>query len=132
MNSRASRLILSPIRQWRASRLMAAHGKSLSYSTAWCLVTLARDPGELPYVRNYIGQVRLSADRPDPVGVFTDVWEQVDAAERVRRMQWLDRYAATPLYRLGVTVELMELAGMYVVEWALPPDVEARSIIDQV
>lgn len=131
MTTRAMRWILAPMRQWRTYRLMAAHGASLNYSTAWCLVALACDPAELPYVRNLSTRTRLLALKPEPVGVFVDVWEQIDPVERLRRLRWLARHSATPLYRLGITCELVELAGLCVVEWALPPGSTANSIVSQ-
>lgn len=129
MTTRLLRWILSPVRQWRTYRLMAAHGASLTYTTAWCLVVLACDPAELPYVRNLSARDRLLAWNPVPAGVLVDIWEQLSPAERYRRLRWLAHHSATPLYRLGITCELVELAGLYVIEWALPPGSTANSMV---
>lgn len=131
MDARVLRWVLSPMRQWRAYRLIAAHGPSLSYGTAWSLVSLAQDPSELPFVRSLSARARIRSARADPVGVVVDVWAQVSPAEQARRLKWLRRHAATPLYRLGITEELIELAGLYVIEWALPPASSASSIVAQ-
>lgn len=107
---------------------MAHHGTSLSYKTAWCLVLLARDPASLAYVR------RLSSPEEGvsgPVGVVVDVWIDLNEFERVRRLKWLKRHSETPLHKLGIVEELIELAGLFVVEWSLPPGCPATSIVVQ-
>lgn len=122
------RWLLAPISQWRAHRLVAHHGPSLSYRTAWCLVLLAQDPASLPYVR----RLWLQHGREDlHVGVMIDVWVQITEVERKRRLSWLQRHSETPLHRLGITEELIELAGLSVIEWSLPPNCPATSIVVQ-
>ena len=128
---RISQLMLAPVRQWRTYRLMAAHGPFLPYSTAWCLVALANDPAELPFVRRFSAQARMESGNAELVGVVVDVWAQIGQVEQARRLKWLSRYAETPLYRLGISEELIELAGLFVVEWALPPGSAASSIVVQ-
>ncbi|MEU3883072.1 hypothetical protein [Streptomyces californicus] len=120
------RWLLAPRWQWRTRRLRAAHGLFLSYESAWCLVALADDVANLPYVRR--------RTRPVPgvaPGVMVDVWAQLDPAEQQRRRAWLTRYSRTPLHLLGVPEELIELAGLHVTEWALPPDVPSISLVVQ-
>jgi hypothetical protein len=122
----AIRWLLAPRWQWRTHRLQAAHGPTLSYEVAWCLVALAANVANLPYVR------RRSRPVPGvPPGVMVDVWAQLDPAERQRRRAWLTRHGRTPLHLLGVPEEVIELAGLHVAEWALPPDVSAISVVSQ-
>ncbi|AJE38711.1 hypothetical protein [Streptomyces nodosus] len=120
------RWLLAPRRQWRTRRLRAAHGPTLPYETAWCLVALADDVGNLPYVR------RRTRPVPSvPPGVMVDVWAQLEPAEQQRRRAWLTRHSRTPLHLLRVPEELIELAGLHVTEWALPPDVPSISLVVQ-
>jgi len=120
------RWLLAPRRQWRTGRLRAAHGPTLPYEVAWCLVALADDVDNLPYVR------RRTRPMPNvPPGVMVDVWAQLDPAEQQRRRDWLTRHSRTPLHLLGVPEELIELAGLHVTEWALPPDVPSISLVVQ-
>jgi hypothetical protein len=62
---------------------------------------------------------------------MVDVWVQMSHPEKERRLKWLKRYSETPLHRLGITEELIELAGLSVVEWSLPPGCSATSIVVQ-
>lgn len=62
---------------------------------------------------------------------MVDVWVQMNETERQRRINWLQRYSETPLHRLGITEELIELAGLSVTEWSLPPNCPATSIVVQ-
>ncbi|MYU10535.1 hypothetical protein GTZ78_07495 [Streptomyces sp. SID8361] len=120
------RWLLAPRWQWRTRQLRASHGPTLSYEVAWCLVALADDVDNLPYVRRH--------NRPVPSvppGVMVDVWAQLDPAEQQRRRAWLTRHSRTPLHLLGVPEELIELAGLHVTEWALPPDVPSISLVVQ-
>ncbi|MCZ0209581.1 hypothetical protein OZK63_29670 [Streptomyces sp. UMAF16] len=120
------RWLLAPRRQWRTRRLRAAHGPTLSDEAAWCLIALADDAANLPYVR------RRTRPVPSvPPGVMVDVWTQLDPAEQQRRRAWLTRHRRTPLHLLGVPEELIELAGLHVTEWALPPDVPSISLVVQ-
>ncbi|WP_134655876.1 hypothetical protein [Streptomyces sp. H23] len=120
------RWLLAPRRQWRTHRLRATHGPTLSYETAWCLVALADDVGNLPYVRRRTRPVPSA-----PPGVMVDVWAQLNPAEQQRRRAWLTRHSRTPLHQLGVPEELIELAGLRVTEWALPPDAPSISLVVQ-
>ena len=122
------RWLLAPISQWRAHRLVTHHGPSLSYNTAWCLVLLAQDPASLPYVRRLLLQ---DGSKDRQTGVMIDVWTQANSTEKERRLKWLKRYSETPLHKLGITEELIELAGLYVIEWSLPPGCPAISIVVQ-
>ncbi|MCW1100083.1 hypothetical protein OJ963_40550 [Streptomyces sp. RS2] len=122
----AVRWLLAPRRQWRTRRLRAAHGPALSYETAWCLVALADDVGNLPYVR------RRTRPVPSvPPGVMVDVWAQLGPPEQQRRRDWLTLHHRTPLHLLGVPEELIELAGLHVTEWALPPGMPSVSLVVQ-
>ncbi|WP_327157679.1 hypothetical protein [Streptomyces tubercidicus] len=129
MKLKTLRWLLAPIHQWRTYRLMAAHGSSMGYSTAWSLVALARHPDELPYVQN--AAVRSAVQSAPAAGVRVDAWDRLDPEERARRISWLNRYRATPLQRLGVPEEIIEIAGLQVVEWGLPPERDAASIVVQ-
>ncbi|MFJ7200965.1 MULTISPECIES: hypothetical protein [unclassified Streptomyces] len=120
------RWLLAPRWQWRTRRLRAVHGLSLSYESAWCLIALAADVANLPYVRRRTRPVPGAAP-----GVVVDVWAQLHPAEQQRRRAWLTRHSRTPLHLLGVPEELIELAGLHVIEWALPPDVPSISLVVQ-
>ncbi|MEW2292198.1 hypothetical protein ABZ719_05735 [Streptomyces sp. NPDC006743] len=120
------RWLLAPRWQWRTRRLRAAHGPTLAYEAAWCLVALADDVDNLPYVRRRTRPVPSA-----PAGVMVDVWAQLDPGEQQRRRAWLTRHNRTPLHMLGVPEELIELAGLHVTEWALPPDVPSISLVVQ-
>lgn len=122
------RWLLAPVSQWRAYRLVSDHGPSMSYQMAWSLVVLARDPASLPYVRR---QAFNKEETDGRVGVILDVWIQLSRLEKNRRLRWLKRHSETPLYRLGITEELIELAGLSVMEWSLPPGCQATSIVVQ-
>lgn len=124
----SSRWMLAPRWQWRAVRLRKAHGPSLSPMVAWCLVSLAQDPGNAPFVWSLV--VRQGASRDAP-GVSLDCWAALELKEKARRSAWLGRYGATPLFRLGIPEELIEISGLHVVEWRLPPGVDAASLIYQ-
>lgn len=125
---RSGRWLLAPRWQWRAMRLRKSHGPSLSPMAAWCLVSLARDPSNAPLV--WILVVRQGANRGTP-GVGLDCWAALEEEEKARRCAWLEKYRATPLSRLGVPEELIEISGLQVVEWRLPPGVEAASLVYQ-
>ncbi|MEV6165620.1 hypothetical protein AB0L71_27655 [Streptomyces sp. NPDC052052] len=120
------RWLLAPRWQWRTRRLRAAHGPTLSYEVAWCLIALADDVANLPYVRRRTHPVPCV-----PPGVMVDVWAQLDPAEQERRRAWLTCHSRTPLHLLGLPEELIELAGLHVTEWALPPDVPSISLVVQ-
>ncbi|MEU5284882.1 hypothetical protein N7925_03390 [Streptomyces sp. CA-278952] len=120
------RWLLAPRWQWRTRRLRAAHGHTLSYEVAWCLIALASDVANLPYVR------RRTRPVPSvPPGVMVDVWAQLDSAEQQRRRAWLTSHGRTPLHLLGIPEELIELAGLHLTEWSLPPDVPSISLVVQ-
>ncbi|MFF2331167.1 MULTISPECIES: hypothetical protein [unclassified Streptomyces] len=120
------RWLLAPRWQRRARRLQSDHGPTLSYEVAWCLVALAADVDNLRYVR---GRTLPAPDAPP--GVVIDVWTQLPPQEQQRRRAWLTRHRRTPLHLLGVPEELIELAGLHVTEWALPPDVPSISLVVQ-
>lgn len=101
----------------------------MSHTTAWCLVALARDPGYIPFVRHIVAQ-RPPGESVAP-GVVLDSWQGLEPREQARRIAWLDRHKATPLHRLGVPEEVIELAGLHVVEWRLPPGRDVASIVAQ-
>ncbi|MFJ7237913.1 hypothetical protein ACIQWB_12315 [Streptomyces olivaceus] len=120
------RWLLAPRWQWRIRRLQAAHGPTLSYEVAWCLVALAADVDNIRYVRG-----RTFPVPGTPPGVMVDVWAQLAPREQQRRHAWLIRHRRTPLHLLGVPEELIELAGLHVTEWALPPDEPSISLVVQ-
>ncbi|MEU6059094.1 hypothetical protein [Streptomyces sp. NPDC047097] len=120
------RWLLAPRWQWRTRRLQATHGPTLSYEDAWCLIALAADVGNLRYV-----QGRALPVPGVPPGVMVDVWAQLPPQEQRRRRAWLARHRRTPLHLLGVPEELIELAGLHVTEWALPPDEPSISLVVQ-
>ncbi|MEV0874800.1 hypothetical protein AB0932_27420 [Streptomyces sp. NPDC006682] len=120
------RWLLAPRWQWRTRRLQAAHGNGLPYEVAWCLVALADDVSNLRYVR---GRTRPVPSVPP--GVVVDVWVQLDPAEQQRRRAWLTHHSRTPLHLLGIPEELIDLAGLHVTEWALPPDLPSISLVVQ-
>ncbi|MEU2730623.1 hypothetical protein ABZ650_23200 [Streptomyces griseoviridis] len=121
-----ARWLLAPRWQRRTRRLQAAHGPTLTYEVAWCLVALAADTDNLRYVR---GRTRPVPGVPP--GVMVDVWAQLSPPEQERRRVWLTRHRRTPLHLLGVPEELIELAGLNVTEWALPPDIASISLVVQ-
>lgn len=125
--ARPWRWLLAPLTQWRARRLVMHHGPTLDDDTAWCLVSLAQDPAVLPYVR----RLRNQEGGELHGSVVTDVWSRITAGERKRRLTWLQHHSETPLHRLGVTEELIELAGLTVTEWSMPPGSRATSIVVQ-
>jgi len=129
--SQGQRWLLAPMRQWRSRRLLAAHGPTLSDMEAWCLVALAHDPADLPYVRALVTRQRMRSSAVLPPGVLLDVWAQLDTAEQRRRRTWLEKHRRTPLHRLGVPEELIELAGLRIIEWSLPPGCSASSLVVQ-
>ncbi|MFJ2135210.1 hypothetical protein ACIOMQ_30955 [Streptomyces sp. NPDC087845] len=89
-------------------------------------VALAHDMANLPCVR------RRARPVPSvPPGVMVDVWAQLDPTEQQRRRAWLTRHSRTPLHLRGVPEEVIELAGLHVTEWALPPDVPSISLVVQ-
>lgn len=125
---RSGRWLLAPRWQWCAMRLRKAHGSSLSPTAAWCLVSLARDPGNAPFVWSLV--VRQGANRGTP-GVSLDCWAVLEGKEEARRCAWLEKYGETPLSRLGISEELIEISGLHVVEWGLPQGVDAASLVYQ-
>jgi hypothetical protein len=95
---------------------------------AWWLIALARDPLSLTLVRSVTAPGAGAAMTP---GVVLDDWSALSSEEQARRHAWLDRHGATPLRRLGVPEEVIELAGLRVTEWELPPGVDAASVVAQ-
>ncbi|MEU5382394.1 hypothetical protein ACFVT9_09905 [Kitasatospora cineracea] len=87
---------------------------------------LRRSPAEIGYVR------AVSAETPlgdtSPPGVTRDDWTALSDVERARRLRWINRYGATPLALLRLPVQAVELSGLRVVEWDLPPGCSACSL----
>ncbi|MDP9607928.1 MULTISPECIES: hypothetical protein [Streptomyces] len=116
MKLETKRWLLAPARQWRTHRLMAQQGPSLSYTTAWALVTLANSPEEFAFVQQ-------SARETDPTveaGLYFDDWKELSSQERDRRKRWLLRRGSSPVQQLGITEEAIKRAGMRVVDWGEP------------
>lgn len=125
MNLCTTRWLLAPLRQWRTRRLMAQHGSTLPYDTAWALITLVSAPDEADLVRAWANE--SFHDTPgvhyDQPGVHYDQWHQLSEAEQIRRRRWLHRHGHSPIriLHLGLDGDLIKSAGIHVLDWAAPP-----------
>ncbi len=117
MRIRTTRWLLAPLRQLRTLRLMAHHGRSLTYDTAWALVSLHIAPNDTAFVRAWI--------RENPSGVpgtRYDHWHELEPAEQRRRLRWLRRHGSrSPIQLLGLSPSLIQSAGLHVLDWGRPP-----------
>ncbi|MBE8473870.1 hypothetical protein [Streptomyces justiciae] len=116
MNLHQRRWLLAPIRQWRTRRLMAQHGPSLGYPTAWALITLANAPLEATFVQQWIRE----SDDPGEAGLSYDDWRGLTDKERERRNRWLLRHRRSPIQMLEIPDELLKRTGIRVVDWGTP------------
>ncbi|MET9080129.1 hypothetical protein [Streptomyces sp. NPDC004232] len=116
MNLQRRRWLFAPIRQWQTRRLMAQHGPSLTYTTAWALIALRTSPNEFTLVQQW---ARESGDFGEP-GLYNDEWSELTDAERARRKRWLIRHGCSPVQRLGISEPLLKRAGIHVIDWGQP------------
>ncbi|MDX2546165.1 hypothetical protein ACOT81_27445 [Streptomyces sp. WI04-05B] len=116
MSVQQRRWLLAPIRQWRTRRLMAQHGPSLTYATAFALITLATSPREVSFVQQSIRE----SDEPVEAGLCFDDWRELTGQERERRDRWLLRHDRSPIQMLGINGGLLKTAGLRVVDWGKP------------
>ena len=113
MNLQTTRWLLAPLRQLRTRRLMAQHGPTLSYETAWALIALHSEPDEADFVRAW---ARHNTDAPP--GVHYDRWQELTEAERQRRQRWLRHHGHSPIQLLRLDPELIKSAGIRVLDWS--------------
>ncbi len=116
MNLQHRRWLLAPLRQWRTLRLMAQHGPSLTYTTAWALIALHSSPDEFTFVQQWAQE---SGDL-GKAGISYDQWSELSDGERARRTRWLLRHGRSPVQRLGISEPLLKRAGLRVVDWGEP------------
>ncbi|MDQ0761493.1 hypothetical protein [Streptomyces canus] len=116
MNQHHRRWLLAPVRQWRTRRLMAQHGPSLAYSTAWALITLATAPREVAFVQQSIRE----SDEPGEAGLCFDDWTELTDQEREHRRRWLSRHDRSPIQMLEIPEELLKTTGLRVNDWGEP------------
>jgi hypothetical protein len=123
MNLHTTRWLLAPVRQLRTHRLMAQHGPTLSYDTAWVLIALHRAPDEAAFVRAW------ARENPSgPPGVHYDGWHEQSEAEQQRRLRWLRRHGRSPIQLLCLDAGLIQSAGVHVFDWGRPPVLSGTSI----
>ncbi|SFL68048.1 hypothetical protein [Streptomyces pini] len=115
MNPHTARWLLTPLRQLRTHRLMAQHGPTLPYETAWALITLRRAPDEAGFVRAWAGE-----NPGEEPGVHYDRWHELSQAEQRRRRQWLHRHGHSPVQLLRLDADLIKAAGLHVLDWGPP------------
>lgn len=121
MKPRTARWLLAPLRQLRALRLMKRHGPSLSYDTAWALITLHTAPDETPLIRSW---ARENPGRAP--GVHYDRWHDLSKTEQQRRRTWLQRHNRSPIQLLNLEAGLIFSTGLHVLDWGLPPQPSAQ------
>ncbi|WP_411139325.1 hypothetical protein [Streptomyces sp. C10] len=112
MNLHTTRWLLAPLRQLRTRRLMAQHGPTLPYDTAWALITLHTAPDETDLVRAW------AQENPSPPpGIHHEQDHNLDDAERARRHRWLRRHGHSPIQLLHLDADLIKSTGLHVVDW---------------
>jgi hypothetical protein len=116
MKLRTARWLLAPVRQLRTHRLIARHGPTLAYDTAWALITLYSAPAETPLVRAW------ARENPDAApGIHYDRWHALSQAEQQRRLRWLRRRGQhSPIQLLQLDVGLIHSTGLHVLDWGRP------------
>lgn len=122
MNMRTRRWLLAPSRQWRTHRLMKQHGPSLAYPTAWALIALRHAPNEFFFAQQAVREAGVL----DAPGVRHDDWSTLSGRERARRDHWLQRRQVSPIQRLGLDEEVIERAGLSVVDWGRRTEQSSR------
>ncbi|MEV8389791.1 MULTISPECIES: hypothetical protein [unclassified Streptomyces] len=95
---------------------MKQQGSSLTYTTAWALVTLATSPNEFAFVQQSVQEAGATVE----AGLYFDDWSDLSSQERARRKRWLLRRGCTPIQRLGITDASLKRAGIRVVGWGKP------------
>ncbi|MGW7520410.1 hypothetical protein ACWGJ2_32995 [Streptomyces sp. NPDC054796] len=123
MTLRNRRWLLAPLRQLRTQRLIARHGPTLPYDTAWALIGLSQgSEGEGAAVRTW------ARENPDgPPGIHHDHWHDLSAAEQRRRRKWLQRHRHSPVQLLRLNAALIHSTGLHVLDWDRPPEETAGS-----
>lgn len=116
MQRSTKRWLLSPITQWRASRLSARQGEGIDLQTAWILVRLRRNPAEAEYALTVSGLPKSASP-----GIHYDDWNNLSPEERSRRRSWLARHGRSPFQQLGITADFLVRAGIEVTDWGPPP-----------
>ncbi|MEU6547917.1 hypothetical protein [Streptomyces sp. NPDC046859] len=117
MNLHTARWLLAPVRQLRTRRLMARHGPTLAYDTAWALITLHSAPDETTLVRAWARESPGAAP-----GIHHDRWHTLSQAEQQRRLRWLRRHGHSPVQLLQLDAGLIHSTGLHVLDWGTPPD----------
>ncbi|MFE1947085.1 hypothetical protein [Streptomyces massasporeus] len=117
MNHRTTRWLLAPLRQLRTHRLMAQHGPTLPYDTAWALITLHTAPDETTLVRAWAGEHPGST-----AGIQHDRWNNLSSSEQRRRRAWLRRHGHSPIQLLNLDPLLVHSAGLHVLDWGQPTE----------
>jgi hypothetical protein len=126
MKARTARWLLAPLRQLRTLRLMAHHGPTLPYDTAWALTTLHTAPDDTAFLRAW------SRENPGGApGIHYDHWHKLEPAERQRRLRWLHRHGHSPVQRLGLEPSLIQSAGIHVLDWGRPSDAGGQQLSAQ-
>ncbi|MFD4711932.1 hypothetical protein ACFWN5_19995 [Streptomyces sp. NPDC058430] len=116
MKLHTARWLLAPLRQLRTRRLMARHGPTLTYDTAWALITLHSAPDETALVRAWAHENPSAAP-----GIHYDHWHTLNQAEQQRRLGWLRRHGRSPIQLLQLDAGLIHSAGLHVLDWGRPP-----------
>ncbi|MFJ4519000.1 hypothetical protein ACIP6V_35090 [Streptomyces sp. NPDC088770] len=116
MKPHTARWFLAPVRQVRTRWLMARHGPTLAYDTAWALITLHCAPDETTLVRAW------ARENPDAApGIHYDHWHTLSQAEQQRRLRWLRIHGHSPIQLLQLDAGLIHSTGLHVLDWGRPP-----------
>ncbi|MFB7575726.1 hypothetical protein [Streptomyces sp. NPDC056165] len=116
MKLHTARWLLAPLRQLRTRRLMARHGPTLPYDTAWALIALHSAPDETALVRAWARENPGTAP-----GVHYDHWHTLSKAEQQRRLRWLRRHRHSPIQLLQLDAGLIHSVALHVLDWGRPP-----------
>ncbi|MFG2351512.1 hypothetical protein [Streptomyces phaeochromogenes] len=116
MNPQTRRWLLAPLRQLRTKRLIAQHGPTLPYPTAWALIALHSTSAEGHLLRAY------TAENPaGPPGIHYDHWHTLSSTEQRRRRKWLHRHRHSPIQLLHLDPDLIKSTGLHILDWGPPP-----------
>jgi hypothetical protein len=116
MKPQTKRWLLAPVRQLRTRRLIARHGPTLPYDTAWALIALYSAPDEITLVRAWVRENPGTAP-----GVHYDRWHNLSEAEQQRRLRWLRRHGHSPIQLLHLDAGIIHSTGLHVLDWGHPP-----------
>ncbi|MFE2471664.1 hypothetical protein [Streptomyces mirabilis] len=116
MKLHTKRWLLAPVRQLRTRQLMARHGPTLPYDTAWALIALHSAPAETALVRAWARENPGTAP-----GVHYDRWNALSEAEQQRRLRWLRRHGHSPVQLMRLDAGIIHSAGIHVLDWGHPP-----------